>query len=357
MKVWHLISNRWNSAISEYALSASRALRDAGVDTLVTPLQGSPIEGRFNTYKFDVESVPHFSPSIYPKIFSLAKKFDPNIIVTYGGPETTAAIFGKFGRRLIRFYGQRTDAQNFGRALIGKFGHLHVDDVLAPSRFVSEPLRQIVGHNVHVVGLGCDADVYKWVDSHRATHPEILIFGRLDPVKGHREFFPIFKKVIGMARDKGDPLPRLRIVGLPANLSAAHLWTAANSVGLTNNEVSIECEKVEDVASLMSQASLGLVSSLGSEVICRVAEEFLMCGTPVVSTNVGSLPEVFVDRQFGEVFNYDQQEDSASKIYKWLCQGHCESKTQRQSRASAAQGVFSIKRMSELLMRVISEGA
>ena len=355
MKIWHLISNRWNSAISEYALSASRALREVGADTLVTSLQGSPIESRFHSHEFNLESVPHFGPSMYPKIFSLAKKFDPNIILTYGGPETTAAIFGKFGRRLIRFYGQSANGQNFAKSVLGKVGHLHVDDVLAPSRFVSEPLRQTIGPNVHVVGLGCDANVFKWVDSNRAHRPEILIFGRLDPVKGHREFFPIFKQLLNIAKDKGDPMPRLRIVGLPANLSATHLWAAAHSQGLNENDLSIECQKVEDVASLMSQASLGLVSSLGSEVICRVAQEFLMCGTPVVTTSVGSLPEIFIDSQFGEVFSHELAGDSASRIYRWLCQGHCESKVQRQTRAQAAQRAFSITRMSEALLSLIDE--
>jgi glycosyltransferase involved in cell wall biosynthesis len=51
-------------------------------------------------------------------------------------------------------------------------------------------------------------------------------------------------------------------------------------------------ERVRDVALWMRQSSFGLIPSLGSEVICRVAVEFLQQGTPLVSSNTGALTEV-----------------------------------------------------------------
>jgi glycosyltransferase involved in cell wall biosynthesis len=352
MKVWHLISNRWNSAISEYALSAARALKQAGAETLVTPLQSSPIEARFQAHGFNVESVENFGPAKYARLFSLSKNFEPNLIFTYGGPETTAAIFVKNGRKLIRFYGQRADGLGVARQILGRMGHFHVDRLIAPSRFVSEPLCGITGGGVDVVMLGCDHSKFAFVDVQRAKRPEILIFGRLDPVKGHREFFPVFKDLVSIAKSKGDPVPRLRIVGLPANLSLSHLRTEAEKFGLSQDDLTIQCERVESVAAVMSECSLGLVSSIGSEVICRVAQEFLLCGTPVITTGVGSLPEIFVDKTFGDFYDHLQPKEAAAKIYQWLCTGHCEAKVQRQTRALAAQRVFSIERMSEDLIKI-----
>lgn len=353
MKVWHLISNRWNSAISEYALSAARAMKLAGAETLITPLQSSPIEARFIAQEFSVESVDHFGPGKYDRLFALSKKFNPDIIFTYGGPETTAALFIKTGRKLIRFYGQRADGLSMTRQFFSRVGHFHVDRLIAPSQYVGQPLRGITGSDVDVVPLGCDQKNFSFQDINRAKRPEILIFGRLDPVKGHREFFPILKELITMAKSKGEPIPRLRIVGVPANLSASYLRAEAERLELSEDDLVIQCERVANVAALMSESSLGLVSSIGSEVICRVAQEFLLCGTPVITTGVGSLPEVFVDRSFGDHYDHTKPAEASAKIYNWLCLGHCESNLQRQARSLAAQRVFSIERMSEDLIRIV----
>ena len=353
MKVWHLISNRWNSAISEYALSSARALKLAGAETLITAMQSSPIQTRFVDHGFSVENVEHFGPAHYARLYATAKKYGPDIIFTYGGPETTAAFFLKKDRKLVRFYGQRADGLGLAKQVLGRMGHLHVDRLIAPSRIVGEPLRGVTGGHIDIVVLGCDQEKFSFQQIPRAKRPELLIFGRLDPVKGHREFFPVFRELLAIARSKGDPAPRLRILGLPANLSAAHLFMAAQRHGISTDDVVIQCERIANVAAVMSETSLGLVSSIGSEVICRVAQEFLMCGTPVVTTNIGSLPEVFVDRSFGDFYDYTKPMDAAVKIYSWLTRGHCETGLQRQERSLAAQRIFSIERMSRDLSGVI----
>jgi glycosyltransferase involved in cell wall biosynthesis len=48
----------------------------------------------------------------------------------------------------------------------------------------------------------------------------------------------------------------------------------------------------EDILSLMEFADAGVVSSVESEVICRVAVEFFSVGTPVVAFPTGCLPEI-----------------------------------------------------------------
>jgi glycosyltransferase involved in cell wall biosynthesis len=346
MKVWHLISNRWNSAISEYAISTARALDDLGAQQLVTPLRGSPVELRFDALKFSLESVDHFGPSAYVRLISLSSKFAPDVVFTYGGPETTAAFFFKTEQKIIRFYGQRVEDQGIPRGIISRLAHRHVRKVVAPSKLVADPLQKLLGCDVNVITLGCDQKTYYFNDTNRSARPEILVFGRLDPVKGHREFLATFRKILEMAKSKGDPCPRLRIVGLPANLSETHIRTAADGLGLSSDDVVIQCERVQDVAALMSGTSLGLVSSIGSEIICRVAQEFLMCGTPVVTTSVGSLPEIFTNEQFGTTYDHHRPDDSLDAIYKWLCAGHCESKKDRQTRSFMAQKAFSIQRMS-----------
>jgi len=180
-----------------------------------------------------------------------------------------------------------------------------------------------------------------------------LIFGRLDPIKGHREFLPIFKDLVQMAETFGDPIPRLKIVGMPANLSPEQIRVEARRLNLSDLDVVIHCERVENVAEMMAQCSLGFVSSIGSEVICRVAHEFLLCGTPVVTTDVGSLPEVFVDKSFGTYYERANPKDASSRIYQWLRVAHCEANTKRQIRSKVAQSIFSIEKMANDFHRVV----
>ena len=49
----------------------------------------------------------------------------------------------------------------------------------------------------------------------------------------------------------------------------------------------------------MEFADVGVVSSVDSEVICRVAVEFFSVGTPVVAFPTGCLPEIILHNENG----------------------------------------------------------
>ena len=353
MKIWHIVSNRWNSAIAEYALSCARATKNIGADVLVTPLTGSPLEARLQAAGFEPASVEHFGPGKYPHMAQIARKFEPDVIITYGGPETTAALLLKGRARLIRFHGYKSDLSHPVAAIARALGHFHVDKVITPSEFVASGLRGAFAPPVEVLTLGCDKDVYQFKDIKRDVRPELLIFGRLDPVKGHREFLSVFKKILLLAEKNAAPRPKLRVVGLAANLSPLHISAEAQKAGVESQDMEIHCQKVSNVAELMSKVSLGVVASLGSEVICRVAEEFLLCGTPVVTTNVGSLPEVFFEGSFGACYGGEDEDHSAGIIYKILMTSFAEDNSSRQIRAAAAKTYFSIDAMAKSLELIL----
>jgi glycosyltransferase involved in cell wall biosynthesis len=303
---------------------------------------------------FEVHSFDHFGPSRYVKLAALGARFLPDIILTYGGPETTAAMFMKGDRKLIRFHGQQVSEQGPWAAFARRFGQMHVDRMITPSSFVADGLRKTAPCPVDIVPLGCDEKKYCFKEIERTERPELVIFGRLDPVKGHREFLTIFRRLTEIAKQEKRSVPLLRIVGLPANLSARHILEGAATLGISSQDIEIQCERITDVAALMSRASLGVISSIGSEVICRVAEEFLLCGTPVVTTNVGSLPEIFIDSIFGHCYGDHDNVDGATRIYEELVKSHGESSLDRRARAQLASSHYSIKKMSEALSQTIS---
>ena len=55
----------------------------------------------------------------------------------------------------------------------------------------------------------------------------------------------------------------------------------------------------EDILQIMKFSGLGIVSSVDSEVICRVAMEFFSVGTPVIALPTGCLPEIIKHEQNG----------------------------------------------------------
>ena len=69
-------------------------------------------------------------------------------------------------------------------------------------------------------------------------------------------------------------------------------------------DITIITGKVDDITGIMNASDLGVISSLGSEAICRVAMEFMACGVPLISSNAGVLPEMLPSE-----FRYDIYDD------------------------------------------------
>ena len=78
------------------------------------------------------------------------------------------------------------------------------------------------------------------------------------------------------------------------NISKDELYACAEQYGVETS-VSFNMGTIEDVPKLLSSADIGVISSLGSEIICRVAHEFLLCGSRVLVSGAGATDEVLKD--------------------------------------------------------------
>jgi glycosyltransferase involved in cell wall biosynthesis len=68
----------------------------------------------------------------------------------------------------------------------------------------------------------------------------------------------------------------------------------------------------------MEFADVGVVSSVESEVICRVAVEFFSVGTPVVAFPTGCLPEIIRHEYNGMLTNLKTAEALTEELRKIL---------------------------------------
>jgi len=349
-RIWHLCSNRWNSAITEYALSTVRALAAEGNHCVFTPLADSPadLRARQHANAFQLRPIRAFGPRQLPQVARAAAEIAPDVVVTYGGPETTfiGLIRANPPFHRVRFRGQELLPGPFihQRHL---WAHRQTDLIVTPSAALTGALLPHSKCPVVTIQLGCDSTKYRRVTPQTAVGSDrigILVLGRFDLVKGHREALALFSELKRLWPTEQRRL-QLHFIGEPANLTTANLEDLVIASGLRlGDDVIITDRRIGDIADNLSRAGIGLIPSTGSEIICRVAEEFLLCGTPVAVSGVGSLSEVLFDGA-GCSFASQTMKDTVNLLLDWTLRSSAELESAKVQRAERAKERFSLAAM------------
>lgn len=354
-RVWHLSSNRWNSAITEYALSSAKALLKCGWDSYFSPLEGSKAHERAKKYGFNIEPFRSFELTGIFHFLQAYRKIKPSVIIAYGGLESTLLKFLPKNDPLLkyRFRGEALRMNGLFAKQKIKFGMNHFDGIITPSRYISNQIDPFVDQKIVDIILGCDTDRFYRVSDMKEKRPEMLILGRFDPIKGHDYFFRLTKKVLSSWDSSLSPKPILHILGEPANISVSQLHNQAREAGLVESfDYKITAARVDNIHHYLSKATLGVIPSLGSEVICRVGEEFLLCGTPVLVSGVGSLKEILFPNA-GASYDGLSDEGCVEMVRDLLLKSFNEEDSVRAERADMAKDLFSLECMGRRLGRFI----
>ena len=347
--VWHLLSNRWNSAITEYALSSACAFETAGVHSVFSPLTGSPAEKRAREKGLETIPVESFSLPAFPRLNRLVNEIAPHKVFLYGGPETFLARF-LHRKGLIRFYGQELNSAVYGIPYLFEMSTSHLDTLLVPNQIIFNRLKSLAPRRtLKKITLGLEVPKLR----SQERNNDIVIVGRLDPVKGHERAIQIFAKLLRLW-ENDRVRPCLHIVGQAANLSVEAIRVSAKRCGLKwGQEIKLTESRVLNIAELMSKASVGMISSLGSEQICRVAQEFLLVGTPIFVSGAGATEEVLFDGA-GKSYGDKNDDDAARQLGDLFTVSYEESPMVRQERARQARELFSLAVMGRQLVDLIS---
>ncbi len=134
------------------------------------------------------------------------------------------------------------------------------------------------------------------------------VVARLSPEKGHRFLLEAFARI---SADFSNA--RLVVAGPNAREQTAGDLKKL-SHGLRIPDRVIFTGEVEDVREVMAELSLGLIPSLCSEAICRVALEYMTWGVPIVATDVNILPDIVRDDRNGWIVPVGDGDDLAKAL-------------------------------------------
>jgi glycosyltransferase involved in cell wall biosynthesis len=301
MKFVHLINVRWYNASAWYGVSLARVLAESGHDVIVFGLPDSPPLREARSFGLPVVEAPLNSSHPYALhaasrvLRSCLRTFRPDYLVAHRGEFFWHAALLRAAGRVPHLIRVRADIRPPKRGPLNRWLHLQCDGIVVPGRFMEATLttvQRIPADRLVVLHGGVDTRVFHPKDPATIAAVRARLdlpassrlagaVGRFSPVKGHAVLFRALREcrtnvcLAVAVKDEGD---------VPAVKALAESAGVADRVRVLGN--------VANVAGFMASLDVGVVSSLGSEAVCRVAMEMMACGTPVISSDVGVLPEI-----------------------------------------------------------------
>jgi glycosyltransferase involved in cell wall biosynthesis len=306
LKILQLINVRWYNACAHYAICLSGALQKRGHRVIVAGDPGSP--PLIKASRMGLEVYPDLFLSytspwmiIYniKRMVDLVRQEGIELVNPHRGEAHLVAALAKgFYRRevpLVRSRGAAWLPKNnvFSRYLNDRF----TDKIITSSGFLKRGYlekRHLPKEKVVNIPLGIDhdffsprADTDRWREKLGIKDRDLVvgILGRLSPVKGHQYFIKSAEHVLEKV-----PQTVFIICGEDAQLTARELKEQVKQMNMRERFRFLG--RIKDVREMISLFDVGVISSVGSETICRVALEYMSMGKPVVGTRINAIPEV-----------------------------------------------------------------
>ncbi len=320
----------WWNAPAYYAVSLAEKLSDTGHDICFVGQGGTPSFARA-LCKIPVcydAPLQHLRPDILVKSVRTIRKaiedFRPEVINCHSAQDFSLMYAALLGRRglPVRVVRTRCDHRPVRRNICNRFLYArwssHVIFPSAAAKRRAEDVMDIDGARVSVIYAGIDLERF----SERVPEGMIRqqfglgrdtfvagIIARLSPVKGHDYFLRMAELF-----SRRFPDSFFVISGEDAQISKSDLLRQAAERGIANKCAFLG--KVADPRAIMRDLDAGIITSQDSEVICRVAAEYMAMGTPVLATDVNVLPEMVMDGKTGYISPANDPAHMAERLYE-----------------------------------------
>ena len=330
---------RWWNAEAAYAAILARELLNAGHKVWVLTLPNSLNETKLRNWNLPIiTDIPLSSSNpwqlwrAYQRLKSLIEEQQIQIVNAHrseGFPLLVLLRQRLKSFALIRTRGTTRPLRD--RWLNRRLNEDWIESVIVPAQVIASQLRQVLNlppERLHVIYYPVNPSTIgvKGESEAQQSRLECLdrlgipkhcrvigIVGRIRPVKGQRillkSFVALRKRfpdivLLMLYRDTNETEAEWQ--GLLQDLVESNLLQSVYLYGYR-----------EDVLEIMRHTDIGVVSSVDSEVICRVAVEFFSVGTPVVAFPTGALPEIIQDGVTGRIAK-DKSAEALAEALEWM---------------------------------------
>ncbi|MBU2575176.1 MAG: glycosyltransferase family 4 protein [Elusimicrobia bacterium] len=286
MKILNIIDIPWHSALAEYAVEQTRALRALGHEVFSAAPRRSEY-WRFSLAEkigtVDIAGRKDFLivPSAV-KIARFAEACGADVLNAHTGRAQTLAYAARLlSKKNFKLARTKADA-GIPRP---SFTYNKVSGVIAASGAIERsylPLELPRGL-ITVIHQGVELRPYRPLPAGPLIRVGLL--GRLDPVKGHAHFIEAAARIL--AKNKN---VEFLIAGKEAHVKFPELKAKAVSLGIAARINWLG--HVKDPFEFIDSCHIGVIASTASEVVSRALLEWLAQGRAVIGTDVGSVPEM-----------------------------------------------------------------
>jgi len=290
MKILQMVDVPWDSGLAHYALALSQGLKQKGHQVFVSAVPGQ--KPWVKAHRLGLKTIPMVSLKGLNPLRRFIREHEIDLINAHTGSTHSLAVAAALGQK-VAVVRTRSDARTIRRRPGSRFLYKHTQRVIAAAEYIRQSFikeLKLPPRKVATVYQGVAVDDFK--TEPLPKYPVLGIVARLDPVKGHRyliEAMLLLKSTY--------PSLRLWVIGQEENIKERELHAMAERMRV-DSQIDFLGHQA-DIPNIMSQCSIGVVSSTGSEAVSRVALEWMAAGRPVVATRVGCLPEIVQDKISG----------------------------------------------------------
>ncbi len=325
--ILHIVNIRFFNATAWYAMNLCRVLNAMGHNSKCLVLanteaheQAIKMEIPHIAMPFDQKKVTQF-PKIYSYIKKVLKEERPDIVNCHRGElyPFFVALKKTFAYKLVRTRGDQRPAKNnfINRFLYSDYTDAIISTNSATTKQLNEELK-VPSHKLHTIIGGVNTDFfYPKPQVYQHTREKfgytkndyvMGLLGRLDPIKGVEESIKALAKVATKT-----PKLKLCIIGFDTILTTKEVQSLIEEHSL-EDRVQIT-GKVEEVNNVLNMCDVAILPSVGSETIARAALEFIACDIPLISSQVGVMPDLLEDEARFETANIDSMADFMFKVF------------------------------------------
>lgn len=310
MRVLVTINCHGVDASAASGIALARMMNELGHTVLVQAAAGGPVAKTASEQGLDVSGLCLQKSAIVTGLLpfkKLVKKFAPDVICTTRADGQTACVLAVSDIPLIRI---RCDIRKPRTGRLWRIVDSRTDLMVFPSRFMVE--RGYAGERegaIEVIPHPVDTELFSPV-KHMETLPRLLIsIGRLSPMKGHKT---LIRALTLLPEDIC-----ATIIGPPSQQSPEELLAFARDMGV-ESRLSLPGRK-DSIREILSKGGVGVVTSLGSEVISRAGMEIMSTGLPLLAAATNGLLDLVKDGETGLLHspgNYRQLAIQAAFLFE-----------------------------------------